>query len=96
MIIRDRVVTPDVTSLHNHFRGGRKCAHAIGGSLYSTEYGIANNGIANNGIAELRNKRKSHSKHFVIVYSLYNILIYIPHLVENTITIAPILGAIFK
>ena len=50
------------------------------GSLYSTE---------------LRNKRKSHSKYFV-VYSLYNILIYIPHLVENTITMAPVLGAIFK
>ena len=48
------------------------------------------------GIAELRNKRKSHSKYFVIVYNLYNTLIYIPHLVENTITMAPILGAIFK
>ena len=56
------------------------------GSLYSAEYGIA----------ELRNKQKSHSKYFVIVYSLYNILIYVPHLVENTITMAPILGAIFK
>ena len=56
------------------------------GNLYSVEYGIA----------ELRNKRKSHSKLFAIVYSLYNILIYIPHLVENTITVAPILRAIFK
>ena len=52
--------------------------------------------MRNSGIAELRNKRKSHSKYFVIVYSLYNILIYIPHLVENTITMAPILGVIFK
>ena len=50
----------------------------------------------NSGIAELRNKRKSRSKYFVIVYSLYNVLIYIPHLVENTIMMAPILGAIFK
>ena len=53
-------------------------------------------GIRNSGIAKLRNKRKSHSKYFVIVYSLYNVLIYIPHLVEKTITMALILGAIFK
>ena len=32
------------------------------------------------GIAELWNKRKSHSKYFFTVYSLYNVLIYIPHL----------------
>ena len=30
------------------------------------------------------------------VYSLYNVLIYIPHLIENTIAMAPILGEIFK
>ena len=52
--------------------------------------------LRNNGIAELRNKQKSHSKYFVIVYGLYNVLIYIPYLVENTITMAPTLGAIFK
>ena len=54
------------------------CVHVWGGGgggdLYSAEYGITG----------LRNKRKSHSKLFVIVYSLYNVLIYTPHLVENT------------
>ena len=47
-------------------------------------------------IPATRNKQKSHSKYFVIVNSLYNVLIYIPHFVENTIMMALILGAIFK
>ena len=50
----------------------------------------------NNRIAGLWNNQKSHSKLFAIVYNLYNVLIYIPHLVENTIMMAPILRVIFK